>query len=155
MPSQSLILTRLRQGAGTFGRLTGGGLTLVTLEERWKHNARSISCIPAGTYPLHRTIYHKHGIETFEVTGVPDRSRILLHPGNTEEDTEGCILVGLREGVLRVARDEETGQAGVAKEGIVSSREAFAQLLQLLAGSDQHLLTIVWSHGLPTPELSA
>jgi len=155
MPSQSLILTRLRQGAGTFGRLSVGGLALVTLEERWKQNARSVSCIPAGTYPLERTIYHRHGIETFEVMDVPGRSRILLHPGNTEEDTEGCILVGLREGRVRVVRDEETGAANTLKDGIVESQAAFRTLMSHLTDADRHLLTVIWAHGLPAPEVAA
>ena len=80
---------------GTFGRLlVPDHSVLCTCEDDWQANTPGDSCIPAGRYVLERTIYHKHGFPTFEVTGVPGRSRILIHPGNTEEDTAGCILVG-------------------------------------------------------------
>lgn len=34
------------------------------------------------------------------VDGVPGRSSILIHWGNFEKDTDGCILVGLESGML-------------------------------------------------------
>jgi hypothetical protein len=30
-----------------------------------------------------------------ELVGVPERTDILIHPGNTKDDTLGCILLGL------------------------------------------------------------
>ena len=33
--------------------------------------------------------------DVYIVNGVPERTTILFHWGNFEEDTEGCILVGL------------------------------------------------------------
>ncbi len=32
---------------------------------------------------------------TWEITNVPGRSAILIHTGNTEEDSEGCVIIGL------------------------------------------------------------
>lgn len=52
-------------------------------------------CIPAGVYTCRRSFYHKGGYEAFEVMDVPNRTRILIHKGNTIKDTEGCILVGM------------------------------------------------------------
>ena len=55
------------------------------------------SCIPAGTYtcvPYSGTKYKN----VFLVKDVPGRSAILIHTGNTEKDTLGCILVGLSLG---------------------------------------------------------
>jgi len=135
---------------GVFGVLTlEPGQALRTLEEDWQDNARSVSCIPAGTYTLQRTIYRKHGYETFEVTGVPGRSRILIHPGNTEEDTMGCILVGLRQGTVIVPKDEDTGAPNMEKRAVVASQEAFRRFMRSMADVDTAQLTIEWTEGLP------
>lgn len=50
--------------------------------------------IPAGQYicaPYSGTI-HK---DVYIIQNIPGRTAILIHPGNTEKDTEGCVLVGL------------------------------------------------------------
>lgn len=128
---------------GVFGRLELPGLaTYYTAEEESHDNARNISCIPAGTYPLRRTVYHKHGYETFEVCDVPGRSRILIHPGNTEEDTQGCILLGLGRGRLKV-RDEDSGEL-VEKLAVVASKKAFAAFMHGMNGVQEATLTITW-----------
>lgn len=148
-----LLLTRTeRTPDGTFGELqvlAGGLLALKTCEDDWKDNERSESCIPAGRYVLQRTIYRKHGYETFEVTGVPNRSRILIHAGNTEEDTMGCILVGLRLGPVRELRDEDTGEENVVKRGALESKKAFALFMDAMSGIDEARLEVVWAEGLP------
>lgn len=56
--------------------------------------------IPAGTYPLHWAISPRLSREqgrtvwTPRLKDVPGRSGILIHGGNTIQDTTGCILVG-------------------------------------------------------------
>jgi len=50
------------------------------------------------------------------VNGIPDRSHILIHWGNTAQDTEGCILVGMTH------RDDSIG----------FSRQAFEKLHALI-----------------------
>lgn len=51
--------------------------------------------IPAGTYKLqwHKSV-HLNGEIVPELIGVPGRSSILMHEGNTENCSEGCLLVG-------------------------------------------------------------
>jgi hypothetical protein len=77
-----------------------------TLEEPWRDlnldgvGDRGVSCIPAGTYQVFRRWSASRRREVFEVRGVPGRTAILIHSGNTVADTEGCILIGQREGVL-------------------------------------------------------
>ncbi len=123
---------------------------LCTCEDDWVDNRKGISCIPAGTYTLHRSVYLKHGIEVFEVTGVPGRTRILIHPGNTEEDTEGCILVGRRRGKIMVAKDEDTGLPRVMKEAVVDSKYAFHDIfMTAMSMVDIALLSVSWAEGLP------
>lgn len=146
----TLILTRTEQSPdGTFGTLVLSNQEWCTCEDDWLNNVPRTSCIPAGTYTLVRSIWHKHGIETFEVTGVPGRSRILIHYGNTEEDVEGCILVGNRIGELVVKRDEDTGELNKRKQAVVDSRNAFSRLMASLGSEDTHTLLIRWAAGLP------
>lgn len=52
-----------------------------------------------GTYKCVRGMHQLHSgppFNTFEVTGVAGHAGILFHKGNTEKDSEGCILVGDR-----------------------------------------------------------
>ena len=141
------LLRTERSPDGTFGLLRAPHLELHTCEDDWLGNAKGKSCIPDGTYALRRTVYIKHGYETFVVEGVPNRSRILIHPGNTEEDTQGCILVGMRRGTVMVPVDEDTGAANVEKQAVVASQEAFRRLMRVLEGVDTATLEIAWAQG--------
>jgi hypothetical protein len=105
-----LSLIRIeRSPSGTLGALMLDGMAFCcTLELPWVGNQVGVSCIPTGRYVLKRTASPlvekitggtwKHA---FEVTGVPGRSRVLIHPGNTVSDTRGCILIGRTWGKLR------------------------------------------------------
>lgn len=137
-----VVLARTESTAdGVFGTWSSPGIpALHTCEEEDRNNERSVSCIPAGTYPLRRTIYHKHGIPTFEVCGVPGRDRILIHPGNTEEDTQGCILLGLRRDKLWVT-DEDSGQR-VQKHAVLGSKQAFALWMESMDGITESTLMV-------------
>lgn len=151
------LLRTERLADGVFGELIGVdvSLRLVTMEDDWRENAPRISCIPAGIYLLKRTIYHKHNYETFEVTNVKGRSRILIHPANTEEDVEGCIGVGMRRGFLHVAKDEDTGALNVTKNSIVQSNKAFQMFMGALDEVDEADLEVLWLAGLgPSDTLS-
>lgn len=133
----------VRTSHGVFGVLESLFIhqPLYTVEEEDMGNQRNISCIPAGIYTCRRTIYYKHGYETFEITGVPNRSRILFHPANTEEDVEGCVGLGMSLGVLKV-KDEDTG-VRTRKLAVISSRAAFKLFMQKLAGIDEFELEVV------------
>lgn len=146
-----VTLTRDEQNRdGTFGRMRLlSGVIIRTCEDDWLQNARGRSCIPAGMYQLVRTTYWKHNVETFEVVPVPGRTRILVHVGNTEEDTLGCILTGLRRGEIMVAKDEDTGQPKVMKQAVVESRQAFKLFMQSMAGVDRVPFRVEWAPGLP------
>jgi len=64
-----------------------------TLELPWKNNEKRVSCIPKNTYNVEKrysTKYKNH----FHVLDVPNRSYILIHNGNYNYHTLGCILVG-------------------------------------------------------------
>jgi len=79
---------------GTFGTLLIDNIPVcVTLEETWLDNKKRESCIPAGKYEVRKYSGTKYK-NVWQVYGVPDRSAILIHWGNTERNTAGCILVG-------------------------------------------------------------
>lgn len=129
---------------GTFGTMTFPRMKMLyTVEDDWLDNRPNVSCIPVGHYKLHRTVYHKHGYETFEVMDVPGRSRILIHPANTEEDVQGCIGVGLRIGKLFIKKDEDTGESHF-KRAVLESRIAFNIFMDIMSGIDEADLHIVW-----------
>lgn len=148
-----ITLTReLQHPDGTFGQWVQPGCALLyTMEDDWLQNAKGKSCIPAGDYTLQRTIFHRHNLETFEVMNVPGRTRILIHPANTEEDVEGCIGLGLQIRQLKVAKDEDTGALDVLKKAAVSSKQAFNTWMWSMQGYDNAVLLVRWAHGLPRP----
>jgi len=64
-----------------------------TLELPWLDNKRNESCIPLGDYkvaPRQSARYNKH----YHIQDVPGRSFVLIHIGNFNTQTKGCILVG-------------------------------------------------------------
>lgn len=116
---------------GTFGTLDIDGLPIcLTLERKWQNNEKGVSCIPAGSYLAKRIQSPKFG-NTFEVTSVPSRANILIHWGNIDMDSQGCILLGESFNIWK------TGQCSVA-----SSKIAFAEFCQRLEHVDSFILEI-------------
>lgn len=64
-----------------------------TLELPYLNNYKNISSIPTGTYKVKK--YSSWSFkDVWEIQDVPNRSKILIHIGNTVDDIKGCILVG-------------------------------------------------------------
>jgi len=59
---------------------------------QWK--IKGESAIPYGTYRVKKTWSKKYGKPVWELQNVPGYTGIRIHPGNTEEHTEGCLLFG-------------------------------------------------------------
>jgi len=134
----SLTLMRIAYDLkrGTAGRLYVNTSFFCSTIERPDLNADGIqgneqgqSCIPAGDYVCKRTWYYKGGYETFEVTNVPGRSRILFHVGNTAKDVQGCIALG-----RAVPGDPFV---------VVNSRATFKEFMSKLEGIKTFQLTIL------------
>jgi hypothetical protein len=96
-----LELIRLYESEqGTVGALKINKVPFcVTLEPADRLNQISISSIPAQQYDVYRTVSPMFG-DCFEVAAVPGRTNILFHAGNTDDNTEGCILLAQHWGKL-------------------------------------------------------
>lgn len=116
----------------------------VTGEDDWLQNLPGASAIPAGTYVCRRGIFPKAG-ETFEITGVPGRSAILFHAGNTEENVAGCVLLGADFGPFQVADEDEPTHPRVFKLGVVESRKSLDAFRRHLAGVQEFSLLVEWA----------
>lgn len=74
-----------------------GEIIAYVLEKPWLNNRPLVSSIPDGIYG--GTLRYDHADKwRIELRGVPGRGNIQIHTGNSSDDTEGCILVGLRLG---------------------------------------------------------
>ena len=122
---------------GTFGVLIEGNIPFaLTLELPWKNNERKVSCIPAtqeGTlYTCMRVNSPKFG-NVFQIMNVPGRDHILLHPGNTYKDIEGCIIVAEQFEYL----------GGIP--AVVSSKKGFSELMGRVESASVFELVIMWA----------
>lgn len=95
-----LELTRLSDnGVQTTGKLVvldNSHLPIMqfdTLELPWKDNVQRKSSIPIGYYHVKKHFSIKFG-QCVSVSNVYGRDGILIHSGNFNFDTLGCILVG-------------------------------------------------------------
>lgn len=119
---------------GVFGALLDqyGARTCFTLE----HNFGCGPKLAAGSYTCrrgrHRLASMTQDFETFEILGVPPFqnkpvSGILFHQGNFNQDSEGCVLLGVQANSTM----------------ILQSHVAFESFLSRQAGLDQFQLTVL------------
>lgn len=127
---------------GTYGVLIENRvpMNIRTLERPWKDNAKGLSCIPEGRYIVKRETTPKHGL-TWHVLDVPGRDAILIHPGNTEKDVEGCILLGIECGIISTLDPDD--QRVEPQPAVLRSKEAQAQFDTLLGTETEFTLNIV------------
>ena len=93
------------------------------------------TAIPMGSYPVIITHSPRFNRELPLVDAVPRFSGIRIHPGNTVDDTEGCLLVGMGAHAL---------PSQVGGFTIADSRTAFDALFaKLKSASAPMTLTIV------------
>lgn len=121
------VQRRSTEGTATIGSLfRGTTFECYTLEDvvrevpgqpvdMWKIPGQT--AIPVGRYRIGLVNSPKFGPDTLAVFGVPGFDLIRIHAGNTDRDTEGCLLVG-----------QAVGQAEGGTPTIGGSRAALAAL---------------------------
>jgi hypothetical protein len=103
--SLNILLTRADYlQDGILGNMTDekGRQLFATLEHSFPFLADGgytyAPALPPGTYTCqrgqHQLAHMTAPFETFEVMNVPGHTNILIHMGNYNADSEGCILVG-------------------------------------------------------------
>ncbi len=83
---------------GTFGSLVIDGEPICnTLEPYHRDNERNVSSIPLGQY-ICKPYTRSNGNQTYEITGIQNRSHVIFHSGNVDDHTMGCVLLGMSFG---------------------------------------------------------
>lgn len=100
--------------------------------EEWK--VKGVTAIPRGTYKVTLEESPKFGPDTMTINDVPGFSNIRIHSGNTEKDTEGCLILGYR------TSDQEDG---TIKIQYGSTRPAVRDLKEKVkAATEEVIITI-------------
>ena len=100
------------------------------LELPWHDDKPLISCIPCGTYPLKLGAHHPGQPDEYPcyhilgLTAPYQRSNVEIHVANDISELEGCGAPGLGLGVNN------------GRWSVTSSRAAFTQFMQAMAGED-------------------
>jgi len=122
---------------GIFGKLldSSDGLVAVTLEHAYLNSdGEFYAKIPVGSWKCVRGLHRLDGMlndfETFEITGIPNRSGLLFHKGNFNADSEGCVLLG--EEIMLINQER----------AVSKSKLAFNKFMSLQDGLDSFLLTV-------------
>lgn len=107
---------------GAFGILLHRGeFVAFTLERTYENPGEPVVKIPPGTHSCTLTEYHHGGYKTYEIK-VFGHTRLLFHAGNFEDDSDGCILLGSKIGVLD------------GKAAVLESRAAFERFMAAAGG---------------------
>jgi Family of unknown function (DUF5675) len=123
-----LVLKRISDnGVQTVGQLelkNAWGHTLLrfdTLELSYQNNQKRISCLKPGKYIVRKKTSFRFG-KVFELLFTPGRTNILIHQGNFNSQTKGCILIG--NGLIDINRDFQVD--------VLNSRSSMKNLLATL-----------------------
>ena len=111
-----------------------------TLEDQYQAvKVMHETCIPEGTYDIkfrktggfhakYSERYKNAHYGMLHIQDVPNFTYILIHTGNTDEHTSGCLIVGETQQDLEVSKDGFIGSSTVAYKKMYS--KVATQLLQ-------------------------
>lgn len=121
----------------------------VTLEHAFWDDSRQLflPILQPGGYDCvrgqHRLDGMDHDFETFEVLHVVDQnlkahSGVLIHRGNWNSDSKGCLLIGTHFAIADDPRD----QGNTPADMVADSRVAFESFMKMQEGIDTFKLTV-------------
>jgi hypothetical protein len=119
-----ILVERFDSGSkDTLGRLyIDGKFFAYTLEDEKRDvKVKGDTRIPEGTYKVIFYDSPSHGKDSLMIKDVPNFKYILIHSGNTEDHTDGCLLVGMRIGSLE------------GKRAVLDSKTAFRKVYDVIA----------------------
>ena len=111
-----------------------------TLEDQYQAvKVMHETCIPEGTYDIqfrktggfhakYSERYKNAHYGMLHIQDVPNFTYILIHTGNTDEHTSGCLIVGETQQDLEISKDGFIGSSTVAYKKMYA--KVAAQLLQ-------------------------
>ena len=125
----NLLVKRIFKGENyTIGKLyIDGQYFCDTLEDTVREiKIPNKTAIPAGTYKVIVNVSPRFGRPLPRLLNLPNFEGILIHRGNTPEDTSGCILVGENK----------------VKGKVINSTPYEIQLVELLQDEEDITITI-------------
>lgn len=98
----------------------------MTVSEISKIKIKKETAIPTGTYKITITYSNRFKKNMPLINDVKGFEGIRIHSGNTDKDTEGCILVGFNK----------------TKGNVINSRDTYNKLFSILSKSNNITITI-------------
>ena len=103
------------------------------LELAWRDNARRVSCVPAGVYPLKLEHSPKFGRKLWEAYEIPKRSETKFHNGLTHKSSEGCYITG----------EYPFDITGDSLEDVLGSKDALQEFMDAMGDDTEARLVII------------
>lgn len=119
-----------------------GLMSSMTIDEIKSKKVKGKTAIPTGIYHVDLDSVSPHfkdrswakcyGGRVPRLQGVKGYDGVLIHPGNTAADTEGCVLVG---------RNTEVGR-------LTASKATYIKLFEMMDAANEHIIIeIRWEDG--------
>ena len=91
------------------------------------------TAIPFGRYQVVITPSQRFQRDLPILLEVPNFSGVRIHPGNTKEDTEGCVLVGMRRGKDTIFESKRAVESLIVRirQAITSGDEVWLDIPQI------------------------